>query len=43
MFDGIGQAMSFLFWTCVISVPLGLWKLVEIVIWLAQHISISVK
>jgi len=35
--------MSFLFWTCVISVPLGLWKLVEIVIWLAQHISISVK
>jgi len=42
MFDGIGQAMAVLFWTCIVSVPLGLWKLVEIVIWLFNHVSIEV-
>jgi hypothetical protein len=27
-----------LFVTCCVSVPLGLWKLVEIVIWVARHL-----
>jgi hypothetical protein len=28
--------------TCVIFVPLGLWKLAEIVVWLASPVSLSV-
>jgi hypothetical protein len=41
MFDGIGNLIVCLCWVCAISVPLGLWKLIEIVIWLCRHVSIS--
>jgi hypothetical protein len=39
----IGRALEVLVVTCCVSVPLGLWKLVEIVIWLVQHISVRLS
>lgn len=41
MFSGIDAALKAMFFTLCISVPLGIWKLVEIIIWLFQHINIS--
>lgn len=38
--DGIGQLIVFLFVLCCVFVPLGMWKLVEIIIWLVKHIHI---
>ena len=42
MFDGLGQAMGCLFVVAAVSVPLGIWKLIDIAIWLYEHVSISV-
>lgn len=36
--QALGAAVSLLFWVAVVSVPLALWKLAEIVIWVARHI-----
>lgn len=38
MFDGIGRLLNVMFWMLAISVPLGLWKLGEIVWWIFRHI-----
>ena len=42
-FDGIGTALVMLFLTALIAVPFALWKLIELVIWVIQHISITVS
>ena len=43
---GLGEDLESLFnlvaVLLLISVPLGLWKLVEIIIWIYQHVSIMV-
>ena len=41
-FRGVSDAIALLFILCCIFVPLGLWKLVEIIIWLFKHVSISI-
>ena len=38
----IGDMIAFLFIMCVIFVPLGAWKLIEIIVWLYHHIRWSV-
>ena len=40
MLDGLGELIIALFVICCIAVPLGVWKLVDIVIWLCQHVSV---
>jgi hypothetical protein len=40
-FSGLGELVKALLWVCVISVPLGVWKLVEIVLWVASHVEIK--
>jgi hypothetical protein len=39
--DGIGKMFTILFILCIIFVPLGAWKMIEIIIWLFQHIKIE--
>ena len=41
MFEGLGKMINALFVLCCIFVPLGLWKLVEIIIWVCHHVKIS--
>jgi len=41
-FRGVGEAIAAGFILLCIFVPLGLWKLVEIIIWLYKHVSISI-
>ena len=42
-FDGLGKLINTLIILCILFVPLGLWKLVEIIIWVCKHIHISIK
>ena len=37
----IPDAITPLLWVCAVAVPLGLWKLAEIVWWLATRVSIT--
>jgi hypothetical protein len=41
--EQMSKMILILFLLCLVFVPLGIWKLVEIVIWLFSHISISVN
>ena len=41
MFDGVGQAITVMMLMLLVSVPLGIWKAVEIIIWLFRNVSIS--
>lgn len=47
MVEGIGQAFQGLATFCIASLfvawPLGLWKLIEIVVWLFKHVEVGVK
>ena len=37
--DGFGQLIYFLTAVCAVSVPLGIWKAVDIAIWCSHHVS----
>lgn len=38
---GIGSAIGGLAALAIVSVPLGVWKLVEILVWLWRHVHVS--
>jgi len=38
IFDGIYKMIISLIVLCVIFVPLGVWKAIEIIIWVSKHI-----
>lgn len=40
MYNELDGVIKGMFWLLVISVPLGLWKLFDIVVWLVQHIKV---
>jgi hypothetical protein len=42
VFKGVSETIAFGFILLCIFVPLGLWKLVDIVIWLYKHVSITI-
>jgi len=39
MGDGLGALIYGLFAVCCVSVPLGIWKAVDIAIWCSHHVS----
>lgn len=39
-FDGMFRLAAFLI---ILFVPLGLWKLIEIIVWLCNHVRIGVS
>jgi hypothetical protein len=42
MFDGFFAFVGLLMILCVIFVPLGAWKLIEIIIWVCHHVHIGI-
>jgi len=40
---GIGAVSNALIVVSFVSVPLAVWKLVEIIIWMVNHVSIGLK
>ena len=40
-FGSAFAGLAFVFVAGLVAIPLGLWKLIEIVIWIYQHIHIS--
>lgn len=43
MFSGMAKFEAILFELIIILFPLGIWKLIEIIIWIVMHISIHYK
>ncbi len=43
MFEGIPDIVTPLLILLAIMVPLGLWKMIDIVIWIFHHVSIVVQ
>jgi len=47
MYGGLGDSVARLFAILIalnlVFVPLGIWKLIEICIWIYHHVSIGVK
>lgn len=45
MYHGLGEAFETLYflvkWLLIIAVPLALWKLVDILVWLYNHVDIN--
>lgn len=41
MFEGLGKAITSLFFVTAVAVPLALWKVIEIVVWVIKHVRIS--
>ncbi len=39
-FRGLGKLLSWMVWLLIFFIPLGLWKLVEIIIWVFKHFSV---
>ena len=39
----VGNLAAFAMLAAIIAIPLALWKLIEIIIWLCKHISIGIK
>ena len=42
-FDWVNRIIYGMFFACCVFVPLGMWKLIEIMIWIFKHIYIGVK
>lgn len=47
MVNGIGEALDQLFasmiWVLFISIPLAIWKIIDIIVWVWNHVSIGIK
>jgi len=43
MLGDVKQVIKGMMIILCISIPLGVWKLIEIIIWLFNHVSINVK
>jgi hypothetical protein len=41
-FDGLVTIFKVLIGICVISVPLGLWKMVDLIVWASHHVNVNV-
>jgi hypothetical protein len=40
---GLGDAILTLYWICLLSVPLAVWKLIEILWWLAANVTVGLR
>ena len=43
MMEGIPDIFGPMLFLLAITIPLGLWKLIDIIVWLVQHIHITLK
>lgn len=41
MLDGIGRILDLMMILLIFFFPLGLWKLIDIIVWLFKHITIT--
>lgn len=41
MGDGLGSVLAMVAVVLVVLLPLGLWKFVEILVWVFQHVKLS--
>ena len=47
MYGGIGDsincALKSMFGLCCVFVPLGIWKVIDIILWIVKHVSVGVN
>ncbi|QDP49075.1 MAG: hypothetical protein Unbinned4811contig1001_20 [Prokaryotic dsDNA virus sp.] len=41
MVAGLDQLIKAMFAVLIVSVPLGLWKLIDIAVWIFDHVSVD--
>jgi len=41
MFDGLSELFKLMVAILIVAVPLGLWKLIEIIAWCLRHVEIA--
>ena len=41
LFEGVAEALTILFWISIVSLPFAVWKWIEILCWLYDHVHIS--
>ena len=41
--DGPDDLMKVMFWVFCITIPLALWKICDILMWLVEHVEIGLK
>lgn len=41
MFDGVAGCLTIIFIALIVCLPLAIWKLIELVAWLYQHVTIT--
>lgn len=42
-FSGAFKGLAIIFYSSLIFIPLGIWKLIELIIWTIKHINISIN
>jgi hypothetical protein len=40
--EGIERMCRMMLWGLVLFVPLGIWKIVDIIVWIVRNVSVSV-
>lgn len=43
MFDGVAKFFAIIMILLVLALPFAIWKLIEVIIWLFEHISIVIN
>jgi hypothetical protein len=43
MYKGVDRAVLAMFWTCVIFVPLGTWKILDIILWIIDRMRVFIS
>jgi len=41
MFEDLGRLINMMMVSCLVFIPLGIWKLIDIIIWICKNIKIT--
>ena len=39
----IGAILEYLFYSQIVLLPLGVWKLIDIILWIANHVHVGIN
>lgn len=42
MAEALEEIYKFITITCLISIPLAIWKIIDIIVWIIQHLRINI-
>lgn len=42
MYGDLGEVFNWVLYLLVVSVPLAIWKIIDIIIWLVEHVKVDI-